>query len=204
MTITEIDVKNYLKEGEKLENKEITSSGVVNLLAYTNTGGEVTRLECAFYNGDEKVILTGQLGEVLKESVSVALSFIKEKNYVSNTMFYNHTLHLHFLNSFIKKDGPSCGVGIVSAILSRLLDIKVSEDISFTGEISIKGDLIKIGALKEKLIAAYNVGIKKIYIPLDNEKDLKDIPKNVLDNLEIKAIKNYDTIFNDLFNKEKK
>ncbi len=204
LSVSEIEVVKYLKEGEKLENKEITESGVVNILAYTNIGGEVTRIECAIFNGDEKVILTGQLGDVLKESVMVAISYIREKNYVSNTLFYNHTVHIHFLESAIKKDGPSCGVAIVSVILSKLLDIPISNEISFTGEISLKGDLIKVGGIKEKLISAYNYGIKKVYIPKDNEKDLKNMPKTVLDNLEIKLIKNYDTIFNDLFNKEKK
>ena len=204
LTVGELDVIKYLKEGNTLENKEINTSGVVNILAYTNIGGDVTKLECSIFNGDEKVILTGQLGDVLKESVMVAMSFIREKNYVSNTMFYDHTVHIHFLESSIKKDGPSCGVAIATVILSKLLDVVISNDISFTGEISLKGDLIKIGGLKEKLIAAYNYGIKKVYIPFDNEKDLKEVPKIVLDSMEIKPVKNYDTIFNDLFNKAKK
>lgn len=204
LTITEIEVKKYLKDGINIENKEINASGVVNALAYTNIGGEVTRIECSLYNGEEKAILTGLLGDVLKESIMVALSLIKEKNYVSNTMFYDHTIHIHFLNSAIKKDGPSCGVAIVSSILSKLLDIKISNLISFTGEISLKGDLIKIGGLKEKLIAAYNYGIKTVYIPYDNSNDLKELPKIILDNIDIKPVKNYDTIFNDLFNKSSK
>ncbi len=200
LTITNEDIKKYLKD-ELYENKlaSINTTGVVNGLAYTNYGGSVIRVEAAMYNGEEKVLTTGQLGDVLKESVEVASSFIKESDYVSSTSFYNRTIHIHLLEGSIKKEGPSCGVAITTAILSKLLDIKVSEEVAFTGEITLKGSILEVGGLKEKLIAAYNAGIKKVYIPEDNANDLLNIPKQIIDNLEIKLVNNYNVIYNDLF-----
>jgi len=199
-TINNIDLMKYLKDPIiNIENKEIKESGIVNALAYTNTGGTTLQVECSIYNGEEKIIVTGSLGDTLKESIEVATSFIKEKNYVSNTMFYNHTIHIHLLDGATKKDGPSCGVAITTAILSKLLDVNLSSKIAFTGEISLKGNILKVGGLKEKLVAAYNAGVEKVYIPEDNGIDLKDIPKQILENIELKLVNNYEVIFNELF-----
>ena len=118
---------------------EEKNSGVINALAYTPLGGETLTVECSIYNGEEKIITTGSLGSVLKESVNVAVSFLKEKGYVSNTEFYNHTIHIHILDSATKKEGPSSGVAITCAILSELMQKKISEKIAFTGEITLKG-----------------------------------------------------------------
>ena len=201
-TINNIDIIKYLKEPNK--NKlvaEVKNSGVINALAYTPLGGETLTVECSIYNGEEKIITTGSLGSVLKESVNVAVSFLKEKGYVSNTEFYNHTIHIHILDSATKKEGPSSGVAITCAILSELMQKKISEKIAFTGEITLKGDILKIGGLKEKLIAAYNSGIKTVYIPKENNIDLKEMPKQIISNLEIKLVNNFESIYNDLFNK---
>lgn len=199
-TVSNIDLMKYLKDPiVNIDNKEITESGIVNALAYTPLGGINLQIECSIYNGEEKILVTGSLGDVLKESINVATSFIKEKNYVSNTMFYNHTIHIHLLDGATKKEGPSCGVAITTVILSKLLDIKVSEKIAFTGEISLKGNILRVGGLKEKLIAAYNAGIETVYIPEDNSIDLKDIPKQIIENIDIKLVNNFDTIYNDLF-----
>ena len=199
-TVNNIDLLKHLKDPMfTIENKEIKSPGIANALAYSNNGGSTLKIECSIYNGEEKIIVTGSLGDVLKESIHVATSFIKEKNYVSNTMFYNHTIHIHLLDGATKKEGPSCGVAITSVILSKLLEIELSNKIAFTGEISLKGNILKVGGLKEKLIAAYNSGIEKVYIPEDNGIDLKDIPKQILESVEIKLVNNYDVIFNDLF-----
>jgi len=199
-TITNSDLIKYLKEPSNESNlKKINNSGTVNALAYTPLGGEILQVECAFYNGEEKVIVTGSLGDTLKESIYVATSFIKEQDYISNTMFYNRTIHIHLLDGATKKEGPSCGVAITCAILSKLLDKKVSESIGFTGEISLKGNILKVGGLREKLIAAYNNGIKIVYVPEDNSLDLKDIPKQILTNLEIKLVNNFNIIYKDLF-----
>jgi len=199
-TVNNLDLMKHLKDPMiTIENKEIKESGIVNALAYSQSGGKTLQIECSIYNGEEKILVTGSLGDVLKESIHVATSFIKEKNYVSNTIFYNHTIHIHLLDAATKKEGPSCGVAITTVILSKLLDIELSNKIAFTGEISLKGNILKVGGLKEKLIAAYNAGIEKVYIPEDNGIDLKDIPKQILESIEIKLVNNYDTIFTDLF-----
>lgn len=201
-TITNTDIIKYLKEPSVEEwVKEISESGIINALAYTPLGGQLLKVECSMYNGEEEVLITGSLGDILKESVYVSVSFLKEKGYVSNTEFYNHTIHIHILDGATKKEGPSCGVAITASILSKLMDKKISEKIAFTGEISLKGNILKVGGLKEKLIAAYNSGIKIVYIPEDNNLDLKDIPKQIIDNLEIRLVNNFESIYNDLFNK---
>jgi len=204
-TISVEDVIKYLDNKDIIENEfKIKESGVVNALAYTPLGGKTLQVECSIYSGEEDIIVTGSIGDVLKESINVAVSYIKEKEYVSNTMFYNHIIHIHLLEASSKKDGPSCGVAITTAILSKLLDVVVSDEISFTGEISLKGKVMKIGGLKEKLIAAYNSGIKKVYVPIDNQKDLFDIPEQILEKIEIKFVNNYEAIYDEIFRKSSK
>jgi ATP-dependent Lon protease len=204
MNINNKDIVKYLKEPINSNSiRDITLPGVVNALAYTPLGGCVLKVECAIYNGEEKICITGSLGEVLKESIFVATSFIKEKGYVNSELFNNHTIHIHLLDGATKKEGPSCGVAIVTAIISKLLNINISNKVAFTGELTLKGDILKIGGLKEKLIAAYNDGIETIYIPEENNLDLKEIPKQILDKIKIKLVNNYDAIYKDMFKKEK-
>ena len=202
-TINSRDISKYLQE--PLDNNNLKANyntGSINALAYTPLGGTILRVECVIYSGEEKIVVTGSLGEVLKESVFVATSFIKDNNYISNTNFNNRTIHVHLLEGAIKKEGPSCGVAITTAILSKLLNIKVSEKIAFTGEITLQGEILKIGGLKEKLIAAYNMGIETVYIPEDNKNDLKDIPTLIVNKLDIHLVNNYDDIYKDLFKQE--
>jgi len=199
-TVSNVDLMKYLKDPiNNVDNKKINESGIVNALAYTPFGGTSLQIECSIYNGEEKTIVTGSLGDVLKESVDVAISFIKEKNYVSNTEFYNRTVHFHLLDGSTKKEGPSCGVAITTVLLSKLLDVKISDKVAFTGEITLKGNVLKVGGLKEKLIAAYNSGIETVYVPEDNSYDLKDIPKQIIESVNIKLVNNFDTIYEDLF-----
>lgn len=203
--IGNLELIKYLKEPiNYFDNKNVLDSGIVNALAYTPVGGKKIPIECAIYNGEENIIITGRLGDILKESVYVATSFIKEKNYVSNTMFYNHTIHIHLLDGGSKKEGPSCGVAITCAILSKLLNKVVDNKIAFTGEISLKGNILKVGGLKEKLIAAYNNGIETVYVPEDNSIDLKEVPKQIIENINILLVNNFDIIYNDLFKEEEK
>ena len=196
------EVIKYLDKEEISDNlREIKSSGIVNALAYTPVGGKILQVECAIYSGEEDILVTGSIGDVLKESINVAISYIKEKEYVSNTMFYNHVIHIHLLDASTKKEGPSCGVAITTSILSKLLDITVSDKIAFTGEISLKGRILKVGGLKEKIIAAYNNGIKTIYVPEENQKDLFEVPEQIINDLEIKLVSNYEMIYDDVFRK---
>lgn len=200
-TIGVEEVIQNLDKADITKQLPIKMSGIAQALAYTPLGGTVLQVECSMYPGEEEIIITGSLGDVLKESAKVALSYIKEKEYVSNTNFYNQIVHLHLLNAATKKEGPSCGVAITTAILSKLFNVIVDETIGFTGEISLKGRILKVGGLKEKLIAAYNSGIKKVYIPEDNQNDLFDIPEQVIGNLEIKLVNNYETIYDEVFRK---
>ena len=199
-TVTNKMINKYLKDIPSEDDLiKIKESGVVNALAYTSLGGKTLKVECSIYDGKEETIVTGSLGEVLKESIKVATSYLNEKKYLDADMLKNKTMHIHLFDGATKKEGPSCGVSITTAILSKVLNKTIPSDIAFTGEITLKGYILKIGGLKEKLIAAYNDGIKKVYIPLSNENDLKELPKVILDNLEIKLVNNYQTIYEDLF-----
>ena len=201
-TISIEDVIKYLNNKDIVDYKrEIKTPGIVNALAYTPIGGKTLQIECSMYSGIDDIVVTGSLGDVLKESINVAISYIKEKEYVSNTMFYNHIIHLHLLDAATKKEGPSCGVAITTAILSKLLDVTVSDEIAFTGEISLKGRILKVGGIKEKIISAYNSGIKTVYIPEENQKDLFEIPEQIIEKLQIKLVNNYETIYDEIFRK---
>ena len=201
-TISIEEVLKYLDNKNCEEDiNAINMSGIVNALAYTPYGGKTLQIECSMYKGEDDIIVTGCLGDVLKESIKVAISYIKEKEYVSATSFYNNVIHIHLLDASTKKEGPSSGVAVTTSILSKLLDVIVSDKIAFTGEISLKGRILKVGGIKEKLISAYNNGIKTVYIPSSNQKDLFEVPAEITDKLEIKLVDNYDTIYDDIFRK---
>ena len=170
--------------------------GVVNSLAYTNIGGLVTKTEVIDYKGNGNIKITGNVGNIMKESIEVVVSYIRSK-YKYN--LNNIDLHFHFLESSFKKDGPSAGLSIAVALISLLEKKVIPDDLSFTGEITLNGKILKIGGLKEKLIGAYNKNIKVVYIPKQNYDDLKDIPKIVLDNMEIKTVDNFDEIYDIFF-----
>ena len=198
LTVGIKDLTKYLSDPiNNWEFMEINDTGICNALAYTSLGGVVLQVECGMYQGND-IIVTGSLGDILKESINVSISHIKEAKYVSNEAFDN-TIHIHMPEGATKKEGPSCGLSITTAIISKILNKKVSEKIAFTGEISLKGNILKVGALKEKLIAAYNSGINKVYIPIDNKPDLKDVPREVKEHMEIIPVKNYFEIYQELF-----
>lgn len=209
LTINNIKTINQEKIVKFLGNPKYESedyplnnlSGVVNTLAVTSSGGIVTQLEVTKYKGTGKVIITGLVEKIMTESIEVALSYVKH-NY--NHLFNNNDLHFHFLNSCLKKDGPSAGVSITTALLSLIEKKKIPKDLAFTGEISLNGAILRIGNLKEKIIGAYNKNIKKIYIPQSNEPDLKEVPAKVLANIEVKFVTKYDEIYDDLFKKSVK
>lgn len=170
--------------------------GVVNSLAYTNIGGLVTKTEVIEYKGNGNIKITGNVGMTMKESIEVIISHIKSK-YKYN--FNNIDLHFHFLDSAIKKDGPSGGLSIAVALISLFEKKIILNDVAFTGELTLNGKILKIGGLKEKLIGAYNKNIKVVYIPKQNCDDLKDIPKIVLESMEIKTVENFDEVYEIFF-----
>lgn len=170
--------------------------GVVNSLAYTNIGGLVTKTEVIEYKGNGNIKITGNVGSTMKESIEVIISYIKSK-YKYN--FNNIDLHFHFLDSAIKKDGPSGGLSIAVALISLFEKKIILNDVAFTGELTLNGKILRIGGLKEKLIGAYNKNIKVVYIPKQNCDDLKDIPKIVLESMEIKTVENFDEVYEIFF-----
>lgn len=181
----------------------INNPGVVNGLAYTDLGGSILPIEVSHYKGKGNVNMTGSLGNVMKESAQISIGYIKN-NYkefgVDIKKLNDDDIHINALHAGIPKDGPSAGITLVTAILSSFLNKKVDNKIGMTGEITLNGNILGIGGLREKSIAAYNSGIKKIFIPKENESDISEIPKEVLDSLEIVFASNYSEIFNNLFN----
>ena len=187
------DVKNEVQTWEP---------GLVNGLAYTPYGGLVMPVETALYDGKGEFKITGMVGKSMEESINVALSYVKslrDTYAIDKKLLDKKDIHIHFLEGALKKDGPSSGIAVVTSILSLLLNKKVNKSIAMTGEISLRGDVLKVGGLKEKIIGAYNEDIKKIFIPYENANDLEELPEEIKDSIKIIKVKNYKEIFNALF-----
>lgn len=171
--------------------------GEVNGLAWTSVGGEMLEIEAAVTPGKGKITLTGQLGSVMQESIQAAITVIKsraEKLKIPKHAFEKQDIHVHLPEGAIPKDGPSAGVGMCTALASVLTGLPVRADVAMTGEITLRGEVLPIGGLKEKLLAALRGGIKLVLIPKENEKDLKEIPKNIQQGLEIRSVQWVDEV----------
>ena len=204
VTVKKNDLKKYLGSYKyDFKNEAITEHiGLVNALAFTPMGGLVLPVETTMYDGKGEFKVTGMIGQSMDESVNVSYSYIKANRKVfkvKEELLSTKDLHIHFLEGAIKKDGPSAGVSITSAILSLLLNKEVPKEVAMTGEISLKGDVLKVGGLREKIIGAYNNGVTKIFIPYTNSCDLEEIPNIVKEQIDIVLVKNYEEIFNALF-----
>ncbi|MBO4623443.1 MAG: endopeptidase La [Bacilli bacterium] len=176
--------------------------GLVNGLAYTQYGGDTLPIEVTYYSGNGKLMLTGKLGDVMKESAQAALSYVKsnaDKLGIEEDIFDKIDIHVHVPEGAIPKDGPSAGVALCTAIASALSKRKVNHLVGMTGEITLRGRVLPIGGLREKAIAAHRSGLKKIIIPKDNEVDLDEIPASVLDELEIVKAEVVDDVLNNAF-----
>ena len=197
------DVEKYLgiEKYVTSKNNKITSTGVINALAYTPYGGEILRVSSTCYKGDKDIIVTGLLGESMKESVSVALSYIKTNYKLFNIDYkmFDNDFHIHFESGSIPKDGPSAGVTIITSILSTLTDKVIDSKISMTGEVTLRGDILPIGGLKEKLIAASQNNINIVFIPKDNINDLEDIDVEIQEKIKIIPVSNYMEIYKKIF-----
>ncbi len=177
-------VKKY-RYGE-VEEEDLV--GVTTGLAWTEVGGEILTIEAVMVPGKGKMTVTGKLGDVMQESIQAARSFVQSRSAefgIKPTLFDKRDIHVHVPEGATPKDGPSAGVGMATSIVSTLTGIPVRKDIAMTGEITLRGRVLPIGGLKEKLLAALRGGIKKVLIPKDNEKDLAEIPNNVKKGLEI-------------------
>ena len=192
----------------KYENTKVLEStpGVVNGLAYTSYGGTVLPIEVVMYPSKEPVKLTGNLGDVMKESVSIALGYIKSHAKdlkIDEKLFDSFCIHINAIEGGIPKDGPSAGTALTTAIISMLLKKSVPNIVAMTGEMTLTGKVLPIGGLKEKSLGAYQAGVNKMFVPKLNEADLSDIPKEVKDKIEIVLVQNYMDIYDDLFKKKK-
>lgn len=203
ITINNVKVLNEERVVKLLGNPKYTSNlvmeeenGVVNTLAVSNSGGTLSKVEVVTCKGNDKLTITGNAGNILKESISVVLTMLKLKYKYS---FHNEDIHVHFLDASSKKDGPSAGIALSVALCSLKENKKVPSDVAFTGEVSLNGSILKIGGLKEKLIAAYNKNIKVVYMPKSNSEDLENVPKLILDNMEVIPVSNFNEVYTKLF-----
>ncbi len=171
--------------------------GQVTGLAWTEVGGELLTIEAAVVPGKGKLQHTGQLGEVMQESIQAAMTVVRSRANVLGIepdFYQKHDVHLHMPEGATPKDGPSAGIGMCTALVSALTKIPVRSDVAMTGEITLRGEVLPIGGLKEKLLAAHRGGIETVLIPIDNEKDLTEIPDNIKGNLKIKPVKWIDEV----------
>ena len=179
------------------EIEEENRIGVVTGLAWTEVGGEILKIESAVMPGKGKMQITGKLGDVMQESVKAAKSYIRSKSLdygIIPPIFDKKDFHIHVPEGATPKDGPSAGVGMVTSIISAITEIPVDKNVAMTGEITLRGLVLPIGGLKEKLLAAHRAGIKKVLIPVENKKDLVEVPKTILENIEILTVKNVDEV----------
>ncbi len=207
-----VDLKNlndYLgiqkfKFGE-LENKD--KIGVVTGLAWTEYGGEILKIETVTMPGKGRMQITGKLGDVMQESVKAAKSFIRSKSLeygIIPPVFEKQDFHIHVPEGATPKDGPSAGIGMVTSIVSAITNNPVKRDVAMTGEVTLTGQVLPIGGLKEKLLAAHRAGIKQVLIPKDNEKDLVDMPKKIIDDIKITPVEYADEVLKIALTKELK
>ena len=205
IVITNENLDTYLGTSKyfHIKNEKFTESGTLNALAYTIYGGEILKISVTSYKGEGKLKVTGNIGKVMKESVEVALSFVRsnaEKFGIDDLLFQFRDFHVHIEEGATPKDGPSAGVAIATALISLLKNEIIPYDISMTGEITLRGSILAIGGLKEKLIAAMDNGIERVFIPLPNKQDLEEVPEEVKKSLDLVLVKNYFDIYYYLFN----
>jgi ATP-dependent Lon protease len=177
--------------------EEADQIGQVTGLAWTQVGGELLSLEAAVVPGKGRQIKTGSLGDVMQESISAALTVVRSRASslgLGGDFHEKHDIHIHVPEGATPKDGPSAGVGMCTALVSALTRIPVRADVAMTGEITLRGHVLQLGGLKENLLAAHRGGIKTVIIPYDNIRDLKEIPDNIKEDIEIKPVKWIDEV----------
>lgn len=211
IVINKLSINKFIIDEEKVieflgnekyefsKNNKLNDYGIVNGLAYTYYGGDVQEIEVNYFKGKGNLILTGMMGEVMKESALIALDYIKanyKKFKVDINLLDKVDIHIHVPEGAIKKDGPSAGVALTTALLSALTKKKISKKIAMTGEITLRGNVLKIGGLKEKTIGAHRNGIKEIFIPYDNISDISLIDDEIKKDITFIPVKNYSEIYN--------
>ncbi|MBT6041934.1 MAG: endopeptidase La [Gammaproteobacteria bacterium] len=199
LKVSEADLEKYVgvQKYDFGRAEEEDAVGQVNGLAWTQVGGELLTIEAVATKGKGKTTMTGSLGDVMQESIQAALTVVRSRAAtlgLKENFHENNDLHVHVPEGATPKDGPSAGVGMCTALVSVLTGIPVRKDVAMTGEITLRGQVLPIGGLKEKLLAAHRGDIKTVIIPKENERDLKEIPDNIKADLEIKAVKWIDEV----------
>lgn len=201
IVVTKDNVKEFLGVEKYLENEkpEHSEVGAATGLAWTAVGGEILTIEVSIVSGKGEILLTGHLGDVMKESARTAISYIHahaDDYDIPERAFKDKDIHIHVPEGAIPKDGPSAGITIATAVFSALTGKGVRNDVAMTGEITLRGKVLPIGGLKEKSLAAMRAGIKKVLIPVDNMKDLADIPESVKNGVKFIPVENVSEVFN--------
>ncbi|AMC92986.1 Lon protease [Erysipelothrix larvae] len=192
--ITEWLGKTIFEYGQKEQKNQV---GVVTGLAYTSFGGDVLPVEVTYFDGKGRLIVTGQLGDVMKESAEIAFGFVKshaKQLEIESDFFEKHDIHIHVPEGAVPKDGPSAGITLTTALISAITNREVYSDIAMTGEVTLRGNVLPIGGLKEKSLAAHRVGINRIVIPKMNMKDMDDIPQVVKDSVKFIPVESMEQV----------
>ena len=177
--------------------EEKNEIGVATGLAWTEVGGEILVIEATLMAGKGRLTLTGKLGDVMQESAQAAMSYVRSKAaefHIPKNFNRTTDVHIHIPEGAIPKDGPSAGITLATSLVSALTRIPIRRDVAMTGEITLRGKVLPIGGLKEKILAAHRSGLKTIIVPRENEKDMADIPKNVLDTLSVYMVESMDEV----------
>ena len=207
--VNDKNISDYLgikkfKYGEAENENKV---GVVTGLAWTEFGGEILKIETVNMPGKGRMQITGKLGDVMQESAKAAKSFVRSKSLeygIIPPLFEKKDFHIHVPEGATPKDGPSAGIAMVTSIVSSITKIPVNREIAMTGEVTVTGQVLAIGGLKEKLLAAHRAGVKKVIIPKENEKDLADVPKKVKDDINIIPVESADEVLKLALTKELK
>ena len=199
--ITSQNVEKYLGPAKIFRDQLLKADhvGVATGVAWTAAGGEILFVEATMMKGKGTLSLTGSLGDVMKESAQAALSYARThaKEYgIDSQIFSKNDFHIHIPEGAIPKDGPSAGVTMATALLSVFADRKIKWDVAMTGEITLRGNILPVGGIKEKVLAAQRAGVKKVILPHASKKDLIDIPKKVIKDIEFIFVERIDEVFN--------
>ena len=193
------NLEDYLgaKRFRRMESEQADQVGQVNGLAWTEFGGELLAIETVVMPGKGKHVFTGKLGDVMQESISAAISVVRSRSLawgIDGEFYQKQDVHIHVPEGSTPKDGPSAGIGMCTAIVSALTGIPVLSNVAMTGEITLRGEVLPVGGLREKLLAAHRAGIKRVLIPDENSRELRDIPEKVIERLEIKPVRWIDEV----------
>ena len=200
ITVNEKRVQEFLGQGIIHDTiLKHPQPGVMTGLAWTSAGGEILFIETSFTKGSGKITITGQLGDVMKESAQIAITLVKKRHPDKVDLFKENDLHIHVPSGAVPKDGPSAGITLVTALTSLVTDTPVNPEYAMTGEVSLRGGVMPIGGLPEKLMAAQRAGIKKVFIPAENERDLEEVAEEVKEKLEIVPVETVDQVMKLVF-----